>query len=128
MKIAFDGKRFFNNSSGLGNYSRDLVRILATFFLDNQYVLFNKNQSERGKEILKLANVSFVETNKGNFARQLNFLNKNHFLFYLSDTTWILVLFPILLLPNQNIHYLLRHFLTMTTFDFEIQFLLSSNY
>ena len=71
MKIAFDGKRFFYNSSGLGNYSRDLVRILATFFPDNQYVLFNKNQSERGKEILKLANVSFVETTKGNFARQL---------------------------------------------------------
>lgn len=72
MKIAFDGKRFFSNSSGLGNYSRDLVRILATFFPENEYVLFNKTQSERGKEILELANVSFEEISKGNFARQFN--------------------------------------------------------
>ena len=70
MKIAFDGKRFFNNSSGLGNYSRDLVRILGTYFPENQYVLFNKNQSEKGKEILSLPNVSFLETSKGNFSRQ----------------------------------------------------------
>lgn len=71
MKIAFDGKRFFNNSSGLGNYSRDLVRILATYFSENKYVLFNENQSVKGKDILNLPNVSFVETSKGNFSRQL---------------------------------------------------------
>lgn len=70
MKIAFDGKRFFNNSSGLGNYSRDLVRILATFYPDNQYVLLNKNQSERGREILSLPHVSFKETSKGSLSRQ----------------------------------------------------------
>lgn len=70
MKIAFDGKRFFNNSSGLGNYSRDLVRILATYFPENQYVLFNKNQSEKGKYILEIPNVSFSETSKGNLSRQ----------------------------------------------------------
>ena len=70
MKIAFDGKRFFNNSSGLGNYSRDLVRILVTYFPENKYVLFNKNQSDRGKEILEFPNVSFCENSKGNFSRQ----------------------------------------------------------
>ncbi|MEC5158120.1 glycosyltransferase family 4 protein [Chryseobacterium sp. MP_3.2] len=76
MKIAFDGKRFFNNSSGLGNYSRDLVRILATFYPDNEYVLFNRMQSEKGKEILELSNVSFHETSDGNFSRQLK-MGKN---------------------------------------------------
>ncbi|QOW09986.1 glycosyltransferase family 4 protein [Kaistella flava (ex Peng et al. 2021)] len=70
MKIAFDGKRFFNNTSGLGNYSRDLVRILATTFPENEYVLFNENQSERGKDILEIPNVSFVETSKGTMSRQ----------------------------------------------------------
>ena len=70
MKIAFDGKRFFNNSSGLGNYSRDLVRILATYFPENKYVLLNKEQSEKGKDILNLPNVSFVETSKGTMSRQ----------------------------------------------------------
>ncbi len=70
MKIAFDGKRFFKNSSGLGNYSRDLIRILATYFPKNNYFLFNENQSEKGQDILKMPNVSFVETSKGYFSRQ----------------------------------------------------------
>ena len=70
MKIAFDGKRFFSNASGLGNYSRDLVRILAIYFPENRYILFNKNQSERGKEILNLPNVSFRVVSKGNLSRQ----------------------------------------------------------
>ncbi|MDR6462048.1 glycosyltransferase family 1 protein [Chryseobacterium sediminis] len=71
MKIAFDAKRFFHNTSGLGNYSRDLVRILSEYEPDNEYLLFNKNKSERGKEILDRPNVHFIETSKGNFSRQL---------------------------------------------------------
>lgn len=71
MKIAYDAKRFFHNTSGLGNYSRDLVRILATHFRDNQYLLLNNNRSERGKEIQSLPNVSFIQTSKGKFSRQL---------------------------------------------------------
>ncbi|WP_226064480.1 glycosyltransferase family 4 protein [Kaistella polysaccharea] len=70
MKIAFDGKRFFNNNSGLGNYSRDLVRILATYFPENEYVLLNKDQSQKGKDVVKMPNVSFVETSKGTMSRQ----------------------------------------------------------
>ncbi len=70
MKIAYDAKRFFNNSSGLGNYSRDLIRILASFFPENQYILINKNQSEKGKEFLKLPNVSFLPSSKGTMSRQ----------------------------------------------------------
>lgn len=70
MKIAFDGKRFFNNGSGLGNYSRDLVRILAAYYPDNEYLLLNNKKSERGKEILALPSVSFIETSKGKLSRQ----------------------------------------------------------
>lgn len=70
MKIAYDAKRVFSSWSGLGNYSRDLVRILATFYPDNQYLLFNKKKSERGDEILKLPNVTFVQTTKGTLSRQ----------------------------------------------------------
>lgn len=70
MKIAFDGKRFFNNNSGLGNYSRDLVRILATYFPENDYVILNKSDSDKGQEILALPNVSFHRTLNGNFSRQ----------------------------------------------------------
>ena len=70
MKIAFDAKRFFHNASGLGNYSRDLVRILAHYFPENEYVLLNKNKSERGKSILENSNVHFIETSKGRMSRQ----------------------------------------------------------
>ncbi|GEN65978.1 glycosyltransferase family 4 protein [Chryseobacterium rhizosphaerae] len=71
MKIAFDAKRFFHNTSGLGNYSRDLVRILSQYYPDNQYILLNKNTSERGKDILDRPDVLFVETSKGSLSRQL---------------------------------------------------------
>lgn len=70
MKIAFDAKRFFHNTSGLGNYSRDLVRILAQYFPENEYILLNKNKSERGSDILENSNVHFVETSKGKMSRQ----------------------------------------------------------
>ena len=71
MKIAFDAKRFFHNTSGLGNYSRDLVRILATYFPENEYILLNKNKSERGSDILDFPDVDFVKTTKGSLSRQL---------------------------------------------------------
>ncbi|GAB0157781.1 glycosyltransferase family 1 protein [Chryseobacterium sp. Alg-005] len=70
MKIAFDAKRFFHNASGLGNYSRDLVRILAHYFPENEYLLLNKNKSERGKETLEKPNVHFIGTTKGRMSRQ----------------------------------------------------------
>ena len=71
MKIAFDAKRFFHNTSGLGNYSRDLVRILASFFPENKYLLLAKSKNDRGKEILDLPNVSFHPISSGQFSRQL---------------------------------------------------------
>jgi glycosyltransferase involved in cell wall biosynthesis len=71
MKIAFDAKRFFNNTSGLGNYSRDLIRILSQYYPENEYLLLNKNSSERGRDILEKPNVKFVQTSKGNLSRQL---------------------------------------------------------
>ena len=46
MKIGFEAKRVFHNKTGLGNYSRDLVRILATFYPDNLYNLYNPKKSK----------------------------------------------------------------------------------
>ncbi len=40
MKIGFDAKRAFLNSSGLGNYSRNTLNALYKYFPDNKYVLF----------------------------------------------------------------------------------------
>ena len=41
MKIGFDAKRLFHNATGLGNYSRDLIRILAKSNPENKYYLYN---------------------------------------------------------------------------------------
>jgi len=41
MRIGFDAKRAFHNTTGLGNYSRDLIRIMATYYPENQYYLYN---------------------------------------------------------------------------------------
>ena len=41
MRIGFDGKRAFHNATGLGNYSRDLLKILATHFSDDEYYVYN---------------------------------------------------------------------------------------
>ncbi|MES2278359.1 MAG: glycosyltransferase family 1 protein [Bacteroidota bacterium] len=40
MRIGFDAKRAFLNSTGLGNYSRWLIQSLATFYPDNNYLLY----------------------------------------------------------------------------------------
>lgn len=44
MHIGFDAKRFFFNNSGLGNYSRGVVRILAEYYPENQYTLFSPRE------------------------------------------------------------------------------------
>lgn len=41
MNIGFDAKRAFHNDTGLGHYSRTLVRSLAEFFPEHEYYLFN---------------------------------------------------------------------------------------
>lgn len=43
MRIGFDAKRIFQNATGLGNYSRSVVKNLAERFPENEYVLFTPN-------------------------------------------------------------------------------------
>ena len=40
MNFGFEAKRVFHNKTGLGNYSRDLVRVLAANFPENKYFLY----------------------------------------------------------------------------------------
>jgi len=40
MKIGYEAKRVFQNFSGLGNYSRNLINLLAKYYPENTYVLF----------------------------------------------------------------------------------------
>ncbi|RYF84605.1 MAG: glycosyltransferase family 1 protein [Chitinophagaceae bacterium] len=40
MKIGFDAKRAFNNTSGLGNYSRHIISSLMRFYPNEEYTLY----------------------------------------------------------------------------------------
>ena len=48
-RIGFDAKRLFNNFTGLGNYSRTLVRNLSEYYPDNEYFLFSPTIKRNGE-------------------------------------------------------------------------------
>ena len=57
MKIGFDAKRFFLNQTGLGNYSRDLVRGVLEEDKENDYFLYTtEGEIDLKREILFLIN------------------------------------------------------------------------
>lgn len=60
MKIGFDGKRAVCNNTGLGNYSRLLVDVLAARYPENEYVLYSPclRSNPRLEAVLRHANVS----------------------------------------------------------------------
>jgi len=43
LKIGFDAKRALTNTRGLGNYSRNLVDGLISYYPENEYFLYSKN-------------------------------------------------------------------------------------
>lgn len=45
MNIGFDAKRAYHNGTGLGHYSRSLIRALAAGFPQHEYYLFNPKPS-----------------------------------------------------------------------------------
>lgn len=47
MKIAFDAKRYYHNHRGLGNYSRDVVRLLSEYAPDWELQLIDKSGLSR---------------------------------------------------------------------------------
>ena len=59
MRIGFDGKRFFHNNTGLGNYSRSLIKVVSDYFSENEYLLYNPKQTN--KYTLKDYNKSVIE-------------------------------------------------------------------
>ena len=58
MNIGFDAKRAYHNGTGLGHYSRTLIRSLAEYFPQHQYFLFNPKPS--GLFLLKGKNIHEV--------------------------------------------------------------------
>ncbi len=56
MRIGFDAKRAFLNVSGLGNYSRNILRALALYYSNNEYFLYTPSK-----------NTSLFNTHTGQF-------------------------------------------------------------
>jgi glycosyltransferase involved in cell wall biosynthesis len=47
MRIGFDAKRAFHNERGLGNYSRDLIRIMHENYPEEDYFVFNPKPAQK---------------------------------------------------------------------------------
>ena len=62
MRIGFDAKRAFSNNTGLGNYSRDAIRILSDYFTDNKYFLYTPKNNNNPR-------LSFIADRKNTFIR-----------------------------------------------------------
>lgn len=65
MHIGFDAKRLFNNFTGLGNYSRTLLRNLAEYGPEHAYYLYTPRLQRNEETQFFLSNPSFqVETGR----------------------------------------------------------------
>jgi glycosyltransferase involved in cell wall biosynthesis len=64
-RIGFDAKRLFNNSTGLGNYSRTLVNNLAYYHPENAYFLYSPKlkKNEDTQEFLNSPSYSVCTPN-----------------------------------------------------------------
>ena len=49
MRIGFDAKRAFLNNTGLGNYSRDTIRVLSHYYQHNKYFLYTPKEAENSR-------------------------------------------------------------------------------
>lgn len=69
MKIGFDGKRATQNFTGLGNYSRYIIELLAKNFPNNQYLVYSpkKPGNTRAEELLQFPAVTFKHPLAGYF-------------------------------------------------------------
>jgi glycosyltransferase involved in cell wall biosynthesis len=53
MRIGFDAKRAFYNNSGLGNYSRNTINMLANIYPNEEYFLYSPNIPEKIPDFAK---------------------------------------------------------------------------
>jgi len=70
MRIGFDAKRAYLNKSGLGNYSRDIIRSLCTQYPEYEYLLYTPRVSDSLSEFAgKSARTCLPPGSKGKIAQ-----------------------------------------------------------
>lgn len=61
MRIGYEAKRAFLNTTGLGNYSRGVIRMMALDYPDNEYLLYTPKKRRNGLNFLEgLNNVKTI--------------------------------------------------------------------
>jgi glycosyltransferase involved in cell wall biosynthesis len=55
LRIGFDAKRAFLNNTGLGNYSRSVIKSLASTFPENEYFLYTTKQIQNSRTAAMLS-------------------------------------------------------------------------
>jgi glycosyltransferase involved in cell wall biosynthesis len=63
VKVGFDAKRFFNNFTGLGNYSRFVIGALSEYIPENEYFLYSPKFKSHPEfnAILKRSNIKIIK-------------------------------------------------------------------
>ena len=56
MKIGFDSKRAFHNKTGLGSYSRNILRILSDRYPEHEYLLYTPSITDNITDFNKVIN------------------------------------------------------------------------
>ncbi|MEE2953557.1 MAG: glycosyltransferase family 1 protein [Bacteroidota bacterium] len=63
MRIGFDAKRAFLNNTGLGNYSRDTIRILSKYYTENDYFLYTPRLKGNNRlDFFKKSTNTYIKT------------------------------------------------------------------
>tara|TARA_B110000438_G_scaffold66088_1_gene66594 strand:- start:11735 stop:12859 length:1125 start_codon:yes stop_codon:yes gene_type:complete len=63
MRIGFDAKRAFTNNTGLGNYSRDTIRILSNFYKEYKFFAYTPIKTKnRRLEFIENQNNIFIRS------------------------------------------------------------------
>jgi len=61
MHIGYDAKRAFLNNTGLGNYSRWLIKGIVTYYPDNRYVLYTPNTKDN-RHLTEINRLQHIQT------------------------------------------------------------------
>ena len=48
IRIGYDAKRAFLNTSGLGNYSRGVIEMMTRHYPENEYLLYTPSSQNKG--------------------------------------------------------------------------------
>lgn len=71
LRFGYDAKRLFNNFTGLGNYSRTLLKNLSNYYPNHAYFLFSPKIERKPETKLFTSSVSFSLHNPNRYQRPL---------------------------------------------------------